>query len=293
MPDITLHNDRLTLGINLHGAELRSVVGNAAGKEYLWQADAAYWGRSSPVLFPFVGALNEGQFHVNGAAYPMGQHGFARDMDFTLLEKSDAAAWFRLQSNEETLKKYPYPFILEIGYALEDNRVTVKWCVRNPGSGELHFSIGAHPAFNCPFYTEGGYVLAVRDKNGQPLEHFVRKPFKDGLAAGEYLPVDVPGGIIPLTADTFTINTFILENSQAGSASLLDPDGSEQIRVDFVSPLVGLWSPPGKEAPFVCIEPWYGRTDEAGFTGELKDKAWGNTLAAGEEFAAEYTMTFY
>lgn len=292
MPDITLHSSALTVGINLHGAEVRSIIQNATGKEYLWQADPTFWGRSSPVLFPFVGAVNEKTFRVDGKPYPMGQHGFARDMDFTLVENSDTEALFCLESSEETMAKYPFPFALFIGYQLNGSCLRVCWRITNPGEGDLPFSIGAHPAFNCPFAEEDGYALMVYDTVGAPLEHFVRKPFSGGLAGGEYLPMEMPGGRIELNAHTFDIDTYILENHQAGSAELIAP-GGKVVRVEFTSPLVGLWSPPGKNAPFVCIEPWYGRADEAGYTGELKDRAWGNILPTGEEFCAEYTMTFY
>jgi galactose mutarotase-like enzyme len=55
----------------------------------MWKADPKFWGRTSPVLFPFVGAVKEKQFRTKGQTYTMGQHGFARDMDFTLDSKTE------------------------------------------------------------------------------------------------------------------------------------------------------------------------------------------------------------
>lgn len=72
--------------------------------------------------------------------------------------------------------------------------------------------------------------------------------------------------------------------------ALLDGKKGEYLAVEFDAPLVGIWSPPKKQAPFVCIEPWYGRCDKEGFNGELKDREWGNTLEPGGEFAAEYRI---
>ena len=46
--------------------------------------------------------------------------------------------WFALESNEESLQEYPYEFLLELGYELQENMVIVKWKVTNPASGELH-----------------------------------------------------------------------------------------------------------------------------------------------------------
>nr|WP_253295574.1 hypothetical protein [Roseburia sp. MSJ-14] len=49
-----LKNEQLTVGFETKGAEMISLRGNKSGKEYLWNADAKFWGRHSPVLFPIV-----------------------------------------------------------------------------------------------------------------------------------------------------------------------------------------------------------------------------------------------
>ena len=55
--------------------------------------------------------------------------------------------------------------------------------------------------------------------------------------------------------------------------------------------LEGRYHPqPKPDAPFVCIEPWYGLADEAGFTGDFSVKAAVNRLAPGETFKASYTI---
>ena len=55
MEQIRLENEQIEVTVNIHGAELRSLKSKADGQEYLWNADAKYWGRTAPVLFPFVG----------------------------------------------------------------------------------------------------------------------------------------------------------------------------------------------------------------------------------------------
>ena len=113
----TLSNKRLTISVNSLGAELCSLRG-ASGTEYLWNADPSWWKRSSPVLFPFVGSLRDGQYRYEGRTYPMSQHGFARDMEFTLTEQTADTVSLRLCSNSETLERYPFPFQLDISYRL-------------------------------------------------------------------------------------------------------------------------------------------------------------------------------
>ena len=75
-----LENDSLMLEINADGAELTRIYDKKKKRDVLWEADPKVWGRHSPVLFPFVGRSFDNQYVHNGQVYPMGQHGFARDM---------------------------------------------------------------------------------------------------------------------------------------------------------------------------------------------------------------------
>ena len=144
----TISNEQLTIQVSPHGAELCSIFAN--GKEYLWQADPAFWKRHSPVLFPIVGSVWENQYRNEGIAYTLSQHGFARDMEFTLVSEKEDEVRYRLVSNEETLQQYPFPFCLEIGYRIQGKQIEVIWEVKNTGEKEMYFQIGAHPAFYWP-----------------------------------------------------------------------------------------------------------------------------------------------
>ena len=94
-----IENELIAIEVEEHGAELKSLVRKNTGKEYMWKADPKFWGRTSPVLFPFVGAVKDKQFRTKGQTYTMGQHGFARDMDFTLDSQTEDTLWFVLKSN--------------------------------------------------------------------------------------------------------------------------------------------------------------------------------------------------
>ena len=149
-----LTNDFLTLEVSSAGAEICRITG-ADGTEYMWNADPKYWKRHSPVLFPVVDSYNQKQFLYKGEKWPMGQHGFARDMEFTLIHQDPESLSFVLDSNEETRRLYPMDFSLRITYTLRDNQIVTEWQVENPGKEDLHFSIGAHPAFYCPLADKG------------------------------------------------------------------------------------------------------------------------------------------
>ncbi|MBQ8639907.1 MAG: aldose 1-epimerase family protein [Lachnospiraceae bacterium] len=291
---IRLENELLQAEISLHGAELRSLVRKDKGTSYLWYADPKFWGRTSPVLFPFVGSVKDKVYRVGETVYPMGQHGFARDRDFTLISQSSSCAWFALESDEESLKVYPCRFRLEIGYQLYGGSVRVMWRVTNTDDKTIHFSIGAHPAFMCP-PVEGGDQTACcvtcYDKDGvSPQTIKSHMLGTKGLVIDEWRELSLKNGCLPITEDLFARDALVLENSQVQQVGLTDEKGNEYIRLKFDAPLVGIWSPPGKKAPFVCIEPWYGRCDAESFQGELKDREWGNTLECGGVFDVSYEI---
>lgn len=286
----TLKNDVLTVNVSDHGAELTSI--RKGSIEYLWQADPAFWGRHSPVLFPIVGSVWEKRYRVDGREYELGQHGFARDMDFILVEASDTEVRYRLGSTPETLAKYPWPFVLEISYKLHDNKIDVIWEVSNPGPQEMFFQIGAHPAFNYPDYEpdtmERGFLSFDRSEG---LE-CIRIKEKGCVDAEPRYPLEIPqDGLLPLTRETFdAIDTIMLQDSQISKVTLYRTDASPWLSLTFDAPVVGIWSPPTRNAPFICLEPWYGRCDSAGYEGEYKDKDWMNRLAPNETFRSVYTI---
>ena len=211
-------------------------------------------------------------------------------MDFTLIDEAENELRFALESTPDTLRAYPFPFLLEIGYRLEGNKVEVLWRVKNTGDKTMHFQIGAHPAFLYPNYEvdqpDRGY-FAFDVKKDLVYRALVEK----GCVGDVVRPVPLDAdGLLPLNIHTFDIDTFILEDSQIKRVDLLDVEKRPYLSLTFTAPVVGLWSPPTRNAPFVCIEPWYGRCDRVDYTGEYKDRDWVWHLEPGELFDASYTI---
>ena len=284
-----ISNDKITIQVDSMGAELKSLKEVASGREYMWNGNPQYWKRTSPVLFPLVGGVKGGVYRVEGREYPMGQHGFARDTEFQLKSQVASEIWFTLESNEDMLTKYPYPFVLELGYELKDTTVIVKWRVKNPAKERMYFSIGGHPAFLCPIMEgtkQSDHRIRVDTK-----EKLVSSCLENGLVSGRTIAYKLHNGELPVTEHLFDGDALIIEHDQAHSVSLVTPDGRDYLTVEFDAPLFGIWSPPGKQAPFICIEPWYGRCDRADYEGEWKDREWMQALNAGETFAADYKVT--
>lgn len=284
-----ISNDKITIQVDSMGAELKSLKDVATGREYMWNADPQYWKRTSPVLFPLVGGLKGGVYRLEDREYSMGQHGFARDMEFKLKSQVANEIWFTLESDERTLDRYPYPFLLELGYELVEKTVVVKWNVKNPAGDRMYFSIGGHPAFLCPIeegtkQTDYSIRLDAEDQVKVSM-------LDNGLVNGQAAEYKLENGCIPVTEHLFDEDALVIEHDQAHSVALVKPNGEAYLTVTFDAPLFGIWSPPKKQAPFICIEPWYGRCDRADFSGDWKEREWGQSLKSGEMFKAEYRIT--
>lgn len=276
-----LENDILKIAIDTHGAELSSIFNKKENKEMLWQGDPDFWGRRSPVLFPVVGKYKNGKTTYEGKEYQSGQHGFARDSEFTLVEKTETKISFELLSNEETLKQYPFRFRLVCSFELNNDRIIVGWNVENIDDKNIYFSIGAHPAFYC---RKGETVLTM---NGKNLKYSLVNSY--GLyTAPKY---DVENEFV-LHDNIFDNDALIIENSGVNEISLINND-KKDLTVKFDAPLFGIWSPTKKNAPFVCIEPWYGRCDAENFEGDITEREWGNSLEVGETWYKEYEIIIH
>jgi galactose mutarotase-like enzyme len=293
MSAYTLQNNILRITVKEAGAELTSIRDIRTNTEYLWNAEEAYWKRHAPILFPIVGSLKNKSYTYQGETYSLPQHGFARDKRFSLINHTDDELWFGLESDEDTKKVYPFDFRLELGYRLEGNQITCLWRVINTGRNMLFFSIGGHPAFLCPlrkeekqsdyylfFDTEEPIHYQIVDGNGL----LTKKPFVD-----QYI-LNTEKGYLPIDPHLFDRDALVIEEHQYHRVSLADHNKKLYLTVSFDAPLFGLWSPAGKNAPFVCIEPWYGRCDASEFSGNLKDREYSNSLNPREVFEASYSI---
>lgn len=283
-----IRNEKLTVLVSTHGAEMNSIK-DSKGREYLSPGDPKYWKRHSPTLFPIIGKVNNGEYRLHGKTYQMGQHGFLQDAEFELIAQGDQQVTYAYHENEETLKQYPFRFNLGITYKLEGNKIHVIWHVENTDDKPMYFQIGGHPAFLVPGWVEGKPLKArLRIDNGQPMS---LKLSSKGLILPDHFEVKHQGNILPVDDHTFDIDTIILDHSQVHKVELLNLVGEPHVTVDFKMPVLALWSPPHKNAPFICIEPWYGVCDWNNYDGSFEDKYLSNRLLPGASFMSRYTIT--
>lgn len=288
-----ISNGKLAVSVDSCGAELKSLRRADAEQEYMWCADEQYWGRTSPTLFPLVGGLKNGEYRYQGEVYQMTKHGFVRDREFKVMSHEASEIWFVTEADEETKKEYPFDFRLEIGYRLEGMSLKVLWRVENPSDKTLYFSIGGHPGFNCPIHPEDSrddYYLQFDAKD------CIRNTSigADGLASDDIVIYELDeDGIIPISEELFAKDSLVIEDYQVHEISLLTPDKKPYVTVAFDMPVVAVWTMPGKNSPFICIEPWCGNCDHTNFAGTLEERKWSNQVEPGQRFAQEYKITIH
>jgi galactose mutarotase-like enzyme len=291
MPTLTSTTARVEIA--LHGAELTSFTDLASGREYLWQADPAQWGRHAPLLFPIVGKLPDDTYLHEGKQYKLSQHGFARDQEFQVIAHDAHSFTLQLMAGEASKKVYPFEFELRVRYELRGSVLTVGWHVRNPAaaSQDLLFSIGAHPAFVCPLRPEAG------EQFGDYAFHFdhpvtlQRQLLASGLRNGATAPVLTQQATLPLSYELFADDALVFSHFDFTRLTLQKADKTGPfVRMQFDGfPYLGLWTK-GPGAAFVCIEPWQGVASPVGPPQELRDKEGILTLAPSQEFDTRYTI---
>lgn len=275
------------------GAELTSVQYN--GKEMLFQGAKVldsngniYWKRQAPILFPIVGQLKNSQTQIEDKKYEMSQHGFARDMDFEEISKTENEHHYILKYNEETLKKYPYKFELHIIYEIIGDTLTVTYKVKNIDDKTIYFGLGGHPAFNCN-YNNGEYEIAFSEQEDEIK--FLK--LKNGLIDTEKAQNILQDNKIYLKEDTFDNDAVIMKNLKSNKVTLQNHRTNQKIlEFDFTGfPYLALWSKKG--APFVCIEPWQNTADRIDSIQIYKNKENIIKLKKDKEFECKYSIKFF
>ena len=282
-----LENEFLRAAVSDAGAELISVMDKEKHIERIWTGDPAVWNRHAPILFPFVGKVTEGKYRAAGREYAMKtQHGFARDLDFSCVEETETAVAHCLTATDWTKERYPYDFRLTVVHRLEGREACVSWQVENRGAEKMYFAIGGHPGFLLPegvrkedcriaFPGAEGLRYISVNKAGYALAEEKTLPLREGSAAYQ---ADIP-------------DTWIFENGQVGRVGILLPDGRPFVMLHCGQfPMLAVWANPN--GPFICLEPWFGRTDDEGFTGTIDQKKGIQALDGGKKREIAYTIEF-
>lgn len=283
---VTIANAKLSAVIAAKGAELQSLI-PAGGQDVMWSGDPTIWAWHAPNLFPIVGALAGDMLVHEGKAYPIKQHGFLRHSVCAVTRQEPDACSFELTDSEETRAQYPFAFTLSIDYSLTGDRIDCAFTLRNPASTMLFASLGTHPAFRWPLGDaprDDHIVLFERDEP-EPIRRLT-----DRLIAPASIPTPVEGRVLRLRDSLFDKDALIFDRLVSRKVIFGDPAGPA-VEIDFPDfPDLGIWTKPAGTAPFLCVEPWHGMANPAGFAGEFSKKPGVAAIAPGDARIWRYSL---
>lgn len=282
--EITLKNENCSARIISKGAELKSLTVN--GRELMWRADPAFWGKTSPLLFPMIGTLKDGKTVINGEEFKISKHGFARDLELVPESVSATSALFSLEQSDYTRAMFPFDFCFTVRYTLKADGISVTYRVKNNSKGEMPFCIGAHPAFA----TDGDmtdYRLEFPKEETAAVPNY---NLETGLhEENNRRTLLTSSNTLTLSHELFYGDVCYFDKLVSRSVGLFNKE-NKGVRVDFPDfTSLGVWQ--AKDAPFLCIEPWCGSADFDDCTGVFAEKRGIEILKPDEEKAFTYSIT--
>lgn len=277
----TISNSNLTAQIKHLGAELFSLKNNQ-NKEYIWEGNPTFWGKHSPILFPIVGSLKNNSYSINEEKYELNRHGFAREMEFELIKKSEESAIFSLISTLETKKAYPFDFELQICYSLKDNKLTIDYKVINKNETTMPFAIGAHPAFAFPGNFEDYNLEFQQD---EILNYYL---LEEGLISNATNELQLKNNQLGLNYQLFEKDALVFKTLKSKSITIFK-NTNPILKVNFTDfPNLGIWTV--VNAPFLCIEPWFGYSDTLNEYDDFSKKEGIQLLGKKKTFESNYSI---
>jgi galactose mutarotase-like enzyme len=287
---ISLENEYIRVSFAAKGAELTGITSKTTGLDYLWKGDPAYWGKHSPVLFPVIGALKDETYLVDGKAYHLSRHGFARDLDFQVQQVNDAELLFSLSSTPDTMKIYPFQFQLGLRYIISGSSVSCTYEVYNPAEKNLLFSVGGHPAFAAPLTNDAVYEDCYLEfAVDESLTYF---KIKDNLISDQTDTLHLDKGKLFLRHALFYDDALVFKHMDSRAITLRNTKNEFGLHFRFNDfPFFGIWA--AKDADFICLEPWCGIADSIGHNQQLSDKEGIVCLAPGEDWKRVWEVEIF
>lgn len=192
-----------------------------------------------PILFPICGNLPNNTYTHQGQAYTLKQHGFARDLPWTVLEEitqPGVGLKLGLASNSQTRAVYPFDFQLQFTYRLQGYGLEIRQIYQNLSAEPMPFSTGLHPYF--PVANKAALRFDIPATQYQNQIQQTTHAF-----AGEF----------DFASDEIDV---AFRPVQRQTASVVDTDRQTQLTLEYDSLYSTLvfWTVKGKD--YYCLEPW-------------------------------------
>src|SRR5262249_41210854 len=179
-----------------------------------------------PLLVPFAGALPDDRFVASPTlTTKMRQHGFGRDLPWTVVERAPAEVAMALGPGDATRAAYPFEFRFVYRVRALPRGLLVELTAHNDGAAPFPVAPGFHPYFPCPL---GRKDEVASDLPGFDSARFVEEGFDFGLPRTGDAPVHFR--VPDLGQIVFTLSPGLRH--------------------------MQFWTLAGR--PFVCLEPFLG-----------------------------------
>lgn len=284
---LELKNNNMILMIDEFGAEIKSFKINDT--EFMWNKKE-FWAKTSPALFPFVGSLLDNKYIYNNEEYIIKtRHGFARDNMFKLINKTENEIVLMFESNDDTMKNYPFKFRYYHIYKLTNDGFILKFKVENLNDYDMYFSLGGHPAFLLDNdYDDNYYIQFEKDEK---CERYI---FENGFIKDsiKYFENKNDKNIININDELFDMtDTLAFKNLNSEYVILKSKKSSKKVKIKFKNfKYLAFWKI--QNAPFICIEPWLGITDKLDTDYNLENKEGIIKLEKNKIFEEEMVFSF-
>ena len=287
----SLSNGKYSARVDSVGAELLSITDHE-GNERLWQGNPEIWDGHAPNLFPFCGRLYGSKYRYGLREYEMPLHGFLRSSETECVLSTPESLFLRLVSNQETKKVYPFDFMLNISFQFSNRGIICSSTLKNTGSKDMVFSFGAHPGICVPFPngSQNFEDYSIDFGVGYNPKHMLIG--EDGLDSG--MSEDYPlrnERYLDLNREVFSEEMFF--SGLGNEVSIIDrTTGQKASAFSDKARFWGIWQPYGKNAPFVCVEPWTGFPGRSGLIENLKTKLYTDICEPWKVYAFSWSLEF-
>lgn len=278
---ITIKNEYLTVTISTLGAEIRSVK-DPNGIERMWCADPNVWGSSAPIMFPVCGGYKDDTYFMNGKAYSMTKHGFAKLNEWETEKADDSSVTLLL--NKKT-PGFPFDYAFRATFSLDENRLKVAYQVKNLGDEPFLYGIGSHEAYATPEGIEHYTVCFEKEE-----DLYVNELAGNLIQTEPYLLKEKTSEL-HLDPEYFSVDALVFRKLRSRSVTLRSDLHDRTVKVDFEGmDVFMLWQK--YKAGYICLEPWCNAPDTVDTDQQIEHKPGMITLAPGTEDTRVHTITF-
>lgn len=274
-----IENKFIKATINLYGGTLTSIILKSKNTEMVYQIEDGSWPFQDVQIFPLIGKNN---FKYNDEIYSnKTRHGFIRESNFEVENKTKDSITLSFESNEKTLSVYPFKFIFKLTYSLNEATIKVASKIINIDNKDIYFHYASHTGLrvqtdksNINF--QGKFKLlplfcGVINLNNKDFEEF---------------------SSIKITKKLFKEKDTLVFKASKNVALKVNTGIDDILFIyNFNAPYFAIWTH-SEKGDFVCIEPRWGISNYLGEPEEIYKREAINKLKKNEYKTFSYKITF-